>query len=111
MINKSELTKGINDVTKQYGHTPTVAQIITGHTAAKSVEGYLQSLETNFGIDRNMNINLLDGDDVIPLLFAMTKHEMGIENYNKYWKGNEAMLMYYLKKGYDLSKKKYNMSK
>ena len=111
MINKSELTKGINDVTKQYGHTPTVAQIITGHTAAKSVEGYLLSLEKNFGIDRNMNINLLDGDDVIPLLFAMTKHEMGIENYNKYWKGNEAMLMYYLKKGYDLSKKKYNMSK
>ena len=58
-----------------------------------------------------MNINLLDGDDVIPLLHAMTQHEMGIEAYNKYWKGNEAMLFYYLKKGYDLSKKKYNMSK
>ena len=111
MINKSELTKGINDVTKLYGHTPTVIEIITGHTAKKSIEGYLQSLEKNFGIDRNMNINLLDGDDVIPLLHAMTLHEMGIENYNKYWKGNEAMLFYYLKKGYDLSIKKYNTSK
>ncbi len=111
MINKSELTKGINDVTKLYGHTPTVIEIITGHTAKKSIEGYLQSLEKNFGIDRNMNINLLDGDQVIPLLHAMTQHEMGIENYNKYWKGNEAMLFYYLKKGYDLSIKKYNTSK
>ena len=43
MINKSELTKGINDVEKQYGHTPTVTEIITGHTAAASVEGYLLS--------------------------------------------------------------------
>ena len=37
--------------------------------------------------------------------------KLEIEAYNKYWKGNEAMLFYYLKKGYDLSKKKYNMSK
>lgn len=81
MMNKSDITFGINNIEKSYGQTPSVEDIIKGHTAAESVEGYLLSLEKNFGISRDTNINFFDPDQMISLLVAMSKHEIGLQDY------------------------------
>ena len=103
MMNKSDITFGINNIEKSYGQTPSVEDIIKGHTAAESVEGYLLSLEKNFGISRDTNINFFDPDQMISLLVAMSKHEIGLQDYKKYWGDNGAMLHYYIKQGYELA--------
>ena len=110
MMNKSDITFGINDIEKLYGSTPSLEDIIKGHTAAESVEGYLLSLEKNFGISRDTNIDFFNPDQMISLLVAMSKHEIGIQDYNKYWGDNGAMLHYYIKQGYELALEKHKQN-
>lgn len=97
MLNHSTLTN--NDVVKNYGDEPTVGEILSVY--AEDSSSYIKALETKSKFTRNTKINFFDPNQMSALIEFMIEHEMGSDNFNKYYPPHKRdFLKIMIRRGY-----------
>jgi len=109
-LNHSSLTDGIKKIRKtiqsEYSSTPTIEQILKGTKYSTNMASYMNALDNHPILNRDTQVDLLNKNQMIKLIYFMVQHEAGKDAFNS--KYNSDVALQIIGEGYSMGIRSYD---
>jgi len=107
-LNHSSLTDAINGekIPSEYSSTPTIEEILKGTKYSTNMQSYMDALDNHPILNRDTQVDLLDANQMVKLIYFMVQHEAGKDAFNSKYNSNVALQI--IHEGYSMGIRSYD---